>query len=266
MIKSVLKKPTSSDDKYSRGVVGFITGSNDFPGAAILGVSAALRTGVGMIRYVGPIEVSSLVLEVRPEVVVGLGRVQSWVVGSGVSAKATEQLKNIEGLFKSNSGEFIVADAGALELVSTNMSFAKNIVLTPHEGEARRLLAKLTTASGQELSRLELARQIQKQTGCTVLLKGSRSIIVDETSEIECAEAPAELATAGTGDVLAGIIGGLLALNADDIHRGRLTILEVVSAAVEVHSHAAANLAARGPIAALDLANAVGQAIVELRN
>lgn len=266
MIKSVLRKPTSSDDKYSRGVVGFITGSNDFAGAAVLGVTAALRSGVGMVRYIGPDSVNRLILETRPEVVLGAGRVQAWVVGSGVSANADAQLAGIQALLAADSDEFLVIDAGALELISPNMKSAGRAILTPHEGEARRLLARLNPSVSSELTRLDLAREIQKQTGCTVLLKGSRSIIVDCNSQVTCPEAPSELATAGTGDVLAGIIGGLVAVNADEIQNGRISLLQVATVAIEVHSRAAANLAALGPITALDLANEVGRAISELRS
>lgn len=266
MIKSVLKKPTSSDDKYSRGVVGFITGSKDFAGAAILGVTAALRSGVGMVRYVGPAEVGRLVLETRPEVVLGAGRAQAWVVGSGVSTNADEQTASIQALLDADSDEVVIIDAGGLELISKNMRASKRAILTPHEGEARRLLARLSPSVSSELSRIELAREIQKITGCTVLLKGAQSLIVDGQSEFTCPEAPGELATAGTGDVLAGIIGALAALNASEIRRGEISLLQVTAASVEVHTRAATNLAMRGPIAALDLANAVSQAVVELRS
>ena len=87
---ALLKPPTAQDDKYSRGVVGFRTGSVEYPGAAILGVTAAMRTGVGMIRYWGPSEVSNLLLEVRPEVVCGEGKVQAAVLGSGVPADGAQ--------------------------------------------------------------------------------------------------------------------------------------------------------------------------------
>jgi len=73
--------PGDGDDKYTRGVLGVITGSTLYPGAAVLGVEAALRTGVGMVRYLGPERPSSLVLSRRPEVVTADGRVQAWLIG-----------------------------------------------------------------------------------------------------------------------------------------------------------------------------------------
>src|SRR6476646_3403586 len=82
----VLRRPTATDDKYSRGVVGIRTGSDRYPGAAVLGVEAAWRAGIGMVRYLGPERAAQLVLARRPETVTADGRVQAWVVGSGMDA------------------------------------------------------------------------------------------------------------------------------------------------------------------------------------
>ncbi len=76
--------PAAGDDKYSRGVLGVVTGSQEFPGAAVLGVEAAHRTGVGMVRYIGPRSVRQAVLARRPETVAVAGRVQAWLIGSGI--------------------------------------------------------------------------------------------------------------------------------------------------------------------------------------
>jgi NAD(P)H-hydrate repair Nnr-like enzyme with NAD(P)H-hydrate dehydratase domain len=73
--------PDRDDDKYSRGVLGVITGSVHYPGASVLGVEAALRTGLGMVRYLGPERAQELVLQRRPEVVTAEGRVQAWLIG-----------------------------------------------------------------------------------------------------------------------------------------------------------------------------------------
>ncbi|MDO9591060.1 MAG: NAD(P)H-hydrate dehydratase, partial [Microcella sp.] len=83
-VAALVRVPTAADDKYSRGVVGFVTGSTRYPGAAVLGVEAALRTGVGMARYLGPSRPTEMVLQQRAEAVVSEGRVQAWVVGSGI--------------------------------------------------------------------------------------------------------------------------------------------------------------------------------------
>src|SRR6195952_1616698 len=84
--KKWIAVPGENDDKYSRGVLGFVTGSARYPGAAVLGVEAALHTGVGMVRYLGPGRPTRLVLQRRPEAVTAEGRVQAWVLGSGQDA------------------------------------------------------------------------------------------------------------------------------------------------------------------------------------
>ena len=71
--------PTEQDDKYSRGVLGMVTGSARYPGAAVLGAEAAARTGVGMIRYLGAQQAAQEVLRRRPEIVSAPGRVQAWL-------------------------------------------------------------------------------------------------------------------------------------------------------------------------------------------
>lgn len=75
------------DSKYSRGVVGLVTGSDEYPGAAVLTSSAAARTNIGMVRYMGPRRAQDLVLQALPEAVIGKGRVEAWGVGSGVGVQ-----------------------------------------------------------------------------------------------------------------------------------------------------------------------------------
>ena len=108
--------PEEDDDKYTRGVVGFVTGSARYPGASVLGVEAALRTGVGMVRYLGPGRATRLVLQRRPEAVTTDGRVQAWVLGSGQDAAERDELT---AMFLENAlvqGVPTVLDAGALDL------------------------------------------------------------------------------------------------------------------------------------------------------
>ena len=105
-----LRRPTASDDKYSRGVVGVRTGSDRYPGAAVLGVEAAHRTGAGMVRYIGPARAEDLVLARRPETVTGAGRVQAWLVGSGTDAAARilTETEALRALFAGNRERFEV--------------------------------------------------------------------------------------------------------------------------------------------------------------
>lgn len=265
MYNYLLRRPTASDDKYSRGVVGFITGSDEFVGAAILGVTAAIRTGAGMVRYLGSDSVFKYVVEARPEVIKVPGRVQSWVVGSGVASSATNQLNAIQEIFQAGTNEVLIVDAGALDLIGQNFNRAKFTILTPHEGEARRLLERLGVSGVDQLSRNLLATQINQITGCTVLLKGNRSLIATTHELIELPASPTELASAGTGDVLAGILGALGAINHDELVAGKIQVKDLIGAAVLVHGLAAEKASANGPLAALDLANAVSEAIVQIR-
>ena len=228
--------PLPTDNKYSRGVVGFATGSKQFPGAAILGVTAAMRTGVGMVRYLGPTEVSNLVVEVRPEIVLGEGKAQAWVIGSGVPVD-DPRIALCLG-FASRK----VMDAGALT-VENLACLTERDFITPHSGEA----ARLGCGSVDELVEL---------TAAVVVLKGSVTRIGQRGAEtVEVGPNPAELATAGTGDVLAGILGALIASNpeADGLSLARF--------AVELHAEAARRAARGGPVVAQDVAEAVREVV-----
>ncbi|WEV59869.1 bifunctional ADP-dependent NAD(P)H-hydrate dehydratase/NAD(P)H-hydrate epimerase [Bifidobacterium sp. ESL0728] len=92
---SMIRLPKPTDSKYSRGVVGLITGSAKYPGAAVLSSGAAVRSNIGMVRYLGPVNASDMVLRKNPEIVIGKGRVEAWAVGSGVpTAEATNNAEN----------------------------------------------------------------------------------------------------------------------------------------------------------------------------
>ena len=260
----LLRRPNAEDDKYSRGVVGFVTGSEKFPGAAILGVSAAMRAGIGMVRYLGPDSVTQLLLEVRPEVVIQPGRAQAWVVGSGVpEEKGSEQALRI-GRIAGQPG-LLVVDAGALALLDYSSALA-TCVLTPHAGEMAALLTRLGQSWSREQVELkpqEACELAAKLTGQIVLLKGSQSVVSDGVQSITTQPAPADLATAGTGDVLAGIIGALLAANAEQIISEKIDLIEVCLFAIQLHSRAAEIASQDGPVAALDVAEAVRLAVSE---
>ena len=221
-----------TDDKYSRGVVGFATGSNEFPGAAILGVTAAMRTGVGLVRYLGPAEVSKLVIEVRPEVVLGEGRSQAWVIGSGVLTGDSRITAALD--FEARK----ILDAGALTLENLAKLDERDFI-TPHLGEAKRLGC-------------ETVSELTQLTKAVVILKGSVTKIGQfGKAEISVGPNPAELATAGSGDVLAGILGALVATN--ELSEG----IELAKFAVELHAQAARVASETGPMVAMDLAEAV---------
>jgi hydroxyethylthiazole kinase-like uncharacterized protein yjeF len=265
LLSSVLRRPVASDDKYSRGVVGFVTGSTDFPGAAILGVTAAIRTGIGMVRWIGPENVGKMLVEVRPEVVLVAGRVQCWVLGSGVSSvAATEQAGNIERALAQPG--FAIIDAGALDLVDYRGLLVR-CVLTPHAGELERLLLRLGTPLSRaaiESDPISAAKLAAKLTNQTILLKGSVTTIADSAGGVwQTPPATSALATAGSGDVLAGILGALVAANVDQIDSGAIELSQIALAGALLHASAGALAAQDGPVAALDVAEAVRTVVGE---
>jgi len=252
-----LREPKASDDKYSRGVVGFITGSEQFPGAAILGVTAAMRTGIGMVRYLGPRAVGELLIQVRPEAVLSDGRAQAWVFGSGVP-EVDPQVAVMQAHFE--KADLAVIDAGAL--FSLDLSKGNALaVLTPHAGELARLLG--VSRSEVEENPAHFAEQAAKEFQCAVLLKGNTTHICSPKGEVVAVtNLSSALSTAGTGDVLAGILGALLAANFEAASENSL--MEIIELAVRLHSSAADLAAQSGPIVALDVAEAVRQVISDI--
>lgn len=251
--------PREHDDKYSRGVVGFVTGSERYPGAAVLGVNAALHTGVGMVRYLGASRAADLVLQSRPETVTAAGRVQAWVLGSGMDA-ADRDAHTAELLGTAMSdGSPVLLDGGALDLHDRGTG---QLLLTPHYRELSRVL-------GVEVSEIiaapeRFARLASDTLGATVLLKGHTTFIAGPGISLSAASAPTWLATAGAGDALAGIIGALLATHAADIDRDETTLARLAASAAVIHGLAARRAGHGGPFTILDLCAAIPATIVDL--
>jgi hydroxyethylthiazole kinase-like uncharacterized protein yjeF len=272
----LLPLPSASDSKFSRGTVGFVTGSDSYPGAALLGVAAAQGTSVGFVRHVGPRRVGDLLLLAHPEVVTSetyanAGPVQAWVIGSGVARCHSEQLQNCTDVLA--AAQVAVVDAGALALIGeVPLAEGGSRLLTPHAGEACALMNRLGISGklwhpellDQPAMAAEAARALAEATGCTVLLKGSITRVASPAGEsVEIGPNSPWLATAGTGDVLAGILGGIAAQNPEVAQHSWLDIARL---AVELHS-AAAEIAARsGAVTASAVAANVGLAIRERFN
>jgi len=208
--------PSDLDHKYSRGVLGVITGSAKYPGAAVLTSSAASATGIGMIRFHSSSGLAHLVLHATPSVVVQPGKVTAWLIGSGIEAKKYSDITSWlrHRWFKLAKLQSVptVLDAGALHLAG---SLEQPTLITPHSGE----LSKLLTARGVSVSAEAIEGNPKKWVqeaadtlGVTVLLKGATTYVANDTVLIELPIATPWLATAGTGDVLAGIIGNHQAL------------------------------------------------------
>lgn len=275
----VLRMPTASDDKYSRGVLGVRTGSERYPGAAVLGVEAAHRTGLGMVRYLGPERPTALVLARRPETVTADGRVQAWLIGSGTDA-SERRAAETRALRDLLAGEVpVVVDAGAIDLVADAPGCAPwraPVVVTPHDRELARLrdAAGLAAVDLTEpgVDRTAAAVDTARALGVTVLLKGARTVVATPAGVVRTVTSPTPwLATAGTGDVLGGILGALVAGAAGAAEAGEeASVLDVealgalAATAALVHGRAAAAASAAragGPITALDVAEAVASVI-----
>jgi len=242
-------------------VLGVVAGAPAYPGAAVLTVSAAVRAGVGMVRYSGPSDVGPEVVAARPEVVVGEGRVQAWVLGPGVDPEDAGQRRRVDAALVGvrDRGEPAAVDAGALGRLPGRVG--PHVVLTPHAGE----LAQLLAARGERVERADVeaeplrwARAAHDLTGATVLLKGDVTVVVGADGAVFAqADAPGWLATAGSGDVLAGVLGALLAGRAGDVLADPPLAAALAAAAALVHGHAASAATPGGPVAALDVADAV---------
>jgi len=261
--------PTAADDKYSRGVVGVRTGSTRYPGAAVLGVQAAWRTGVGMVRYLGPPTPTDLVLRARPETVTAEGRVQAWVIGSGTDAdeRTEADTATLRGIL--SGAEPVVVDAGALDLAP---AASAPRILTPHDREHDRLRSALgltgvdvADPGAREAAVAETARTL----GATVLLKGFVTIVADAEGWVaHVSSGTPWLAAAGTGDVLAGAIGAVLAGACASTSAPHLGSIAATGAwlhgrAAALAASAAGGAAGNGPITALDVADHLPRAVAE---
>lgn len=263
-LRRLLRAPEATDDKYSRGVVGFVTGSNKYPGAAILGVRAALATSIGMVKYVGPVRVQDLMLVTNPESVcfdtaTEAGRANAWVIGSGVPADDALQQRNYELVFFT-SGAVAVLDAGALESLDIDLLRKHRLILTPHFAELARLLNKLDgtrehSAESVRDNAVTLALETAQRLGQTILLKGNTTLIADPNEGVRAiGPNSAHLATAGTGDVLAGLLGAIAAANPNET-----SWMDTAELAVRLHSAAADLASETGAVTASSIVDALAQ-------
>ncbi|UDY24309.1 NAD(P)H-hydrate dehydratase [Nocardioides sp. Kera G14] len=256
-VVKLLRAPSDNAQKYTRGVVGVRAGSETYPGAALLAVAGADTGLAGMVRYVG--SAAETVKEHHPEVV-GAGRVQAWVVGPGGGDEAAAHLKAAVA-----DGVPTVVDADALPHVrkpptqrqeSPDSAGGKHgFVLTPHAGE----LAQMLGAERAEIEArpLHFARQAAAAYDAVVLLKGRRTIVArpDGRVRINTTGTP-WLATAGAGDVLAGLVGSLLASG--------LTPFDAAGVGAWLHGAAATSASSGGPLTATRVAEAIPGVVGEL--
>lgn len=266
-VRGLWPVPGPDDDKYSRGVLGIVAGGETYTGAAVLATTSAVCAGVGMVRYIGPDAACDQVRSHVPEAVFGEGRVQAWVVGPGLDAEADTDAgrAQVEAARRALDSDLpCVVDAGGLDLLDGPRAHAgARTLLTPHAGELARLLSRLDEQVSAEQVRAEPVRHAERAAEllrATVLLKGSTTIVVAPPASglptRAQADGPAWLGTAGSGDVLAGLVGTLLAAGLDPVDAGSLGAL--------VHGLAGHAANPGGPVRALDVAHMIPKVVARL--
>ncbi|MBA0045707.1 NAD(P)H-hydrate dehydratase [Mycobacteroides sp. LB1] len=257
--------PGPADDKYTQGVTGVLAGSSTYPGAAILCTGAAVAATSGMVRYAGT--AAAEVVSHWPEAIAtqteeAAGRVQAWVIGPGYGTGE----RGARTLRRVLSSELpVLVDADALTILAEHADLADLVaarkaatILTPHAGEFARLAG---TPPG--LDRIGAARSLAARLNSTVLLKGNVTVIAqpDGTAYVNRAHG-SWAATAGSGDVLAGVIGALLAAG--------IPADKAAAMGAYVHARAASAAAAdpgpsEAPISASRLLGHLRWAVAEIR-
>lgn len=266
--RACVRLPTAHDHKYSRGVLGVVTGSRQYPGAAVLSCAAALATGVGMLRFVPTGGLAALVLQRCPEVVVAPGKVHAWLLGSGIAPPGGASLGNwlrhwqmVQRVRAPEQMAPAVLDAGALYLAGT---LGGPTLITPHAAELARLLGQRgVRASHHEIAAdpQKWAVTAQRKLGVTVLLKGARTVVAGPDACIALPEATPWLATAGTGDVLAGIVGALVASQHAELAHNPALLAPLAATGALIHARAADLGSDGAPLTSASLLSAISQAL-----
>jgi hydroxyethylthiazole kinase-like uncharacterized protein yjeF len=256
-VAGLLPDPDETSDKYTRGVVGVLAGSSAYPGAGVLATGSAAVGGAGYVRYAGG--AADAIRARYPEVVVQSGadpaqlRVQSWVAGPGMGTDGEARRLLAAAL---STDVPVVVDADGITLLGQEPELLRGraapTVLTPHDREFARI------ADGPSADRLGSARAAAAALGATVLLKGAATIVAapDGRAWINPTGTP-WLATAGSGDVLSGLLGSLLA--------GGLEPPVAAAVAAYVHGVAGQLAAAGGPPSAGDVLGALRPALATVR-
>ncbi len=264
-VRRLFPRPARNAQKYSRGVLGLVAGSDEYPGAAVLSTTAAVNTGVGMLRTVVTETVRPLLSQAVPEAVAAHSadaHVQAWAVGPGIGEDVDPLAATQTAI---SSGLPCVVDASALAKLTQEQGHSK-LVLTPHAGELTDLLQRAGMRIDRETveqNPVRWARWAAVGYSSVVLLKGSATVCVaPDGHTIVSNNGGPELATAGSGDVLTGILGAILAVDegSDSSTRSRVQM-----AATSAHIHGRAQAASAVPsLRASDIASDVPVALFQL--
>jgi hydroxyethylthiazole kinase-like uncharacterized protein yjeF len=266
-VAAMLPRPAAESDKYRRGVLGLVAGSDQYTGAAVLSTGGAIKGGAGMVRLVSAAPAVGVVRQHWPEAVVTAydpgqpgraietaGRVQAWAIGPGIGTGDTahELLATVLA-----SDVPVLIDADGLTVLAAHRELLPRpgpTLITPHAGELARLLKADRTDI--EAERLRYVTAAAAELGITVLLKGSTTVIAEPGDSRPVwvnSTGSSFLATAGSGDVLSGLAGSLLAQG--------LAAPEAAAVAAYLHGLAGRLAARDAPIGASDLITAISAAI-----
>ncbi|ARF63755.1 MULTISPECIES: bifunctional ADP-dependent NAD(P)H-hydrate dehydratase/NAD(P)H-hydrate epimerase [Streptomyces] len=259
-VAALLPEPGAESDKYRRGVVGVVAGSARYPGAAVLAVAGALHGGAGAVRYVGP--GADAVIARFPETLVHAGppsragRVQAWVVGPGLG-DGDDAARAVADVLATDVPVLVDADGLRLLDAETVRTRTAPTVLTPHAGEAAALLG--AARDEVESGRLAAVRELAARYRATVLLKGSTTLVAEarDTPVRVNPTGTSWLATAGSGDVLSGLTGSLLAAG--------LAPRDAASVGAYLHGLAARHGSDGAPVSAQDVAAGIPAAWRDVR-
>ncbi|MGI8858591.1 MAG: NAD(P)H-hydrate dehydratase [Rubrobacteraceae bacterium] len=234
-LRGVVPRTEEPAHKYSAGALLVVAGSRAMTGAPVMSVQGAQRAGCGIVFLATPESAAPAVdLKLTEALVYGVaegddggmtsgaleqilehtGRASALAVGPGIGT-GEESLRLVEGILREAEVP-VLLDADAVTALAGSDALAKRsapTVITPHAGELGRLMG----SGAREVSahRLRSARQVAEQHGCCVLLKGSDTLIVEGERAAVNSTGSVALATAGTGDVLTGVIGALLSRGMD---------------------------------------------------
>lgn len=267
-VEAEIPGPDFDDHKYRRGVVGVAAGSDEYPGAALLCVGAAMRGQVGMVQYLDRADgVARMVVARHPEVVASqrtdAPRVTTWVCGPGF-VPGDRDRDTVESCLRTSVP--VVLDAGALTILAGSEGLQQLVrergavtILTPHDGEFARLGGVI-----QGAGRLDAALLMAARRRSVIVLKGPGTIIAAPNGScfVDVEGGPV-LATAGSGDVLSGIIGALLAqAQASGGMNGVDDAARIAAAGCWLHGRAGNLAGAQGqPVTASSLIDSLGRAM-----
>lgn len=260
LLSSVLAPRRRRTNKGDYGRLALVCGSVGMAGAAIFAASAALRTGVGLARVVTPEDNRIILQTTLPEAVLtlydrelpALPPADGYVVGCGLG-RSEAALRLLTLVLSDPTPAPLVLDADALNLLAEHPELwqsprltdpHRRVVLTPHPAEMARLTGLPVADILRELPRV--AGKLATQRGVTVVLKDAHTVIASPDGELYISTAGnAGMATGGTGDVLAGVIGSLLVQDRDRLSAGELSVAAIAAAGVYLHGAAGDRCAAQ---------------------